>query len=344
MTDDEFDFIASAYVDGEATDEEVAMVERDPALRARVEAFRPIVESIGGPIAGPGPEVKERHLAAALTEFDALFGAPGQTDTPLRAATEATSEQPRADVIDFAKRQEESAKPSTGRTSNRRSGRVFPTWLSAAAVFLVVGGGAIFAASQLGQAGESSADEASADFAEAEEVESAEAADQADFSQADGDTSADAEATRAVEAPTADAMAEDDAMEDGGDAASDESTSSPAEGEAADDSESDEEAGEEEITEGESAESNAPPARPFDPVLQADARPTDDQLLAVELELRQDPALSNCVAEIVVPVAAEPVGFFIIDVAGEQLEVVVIAEGGVESTILVDDACSVVSP
>ena len=69
MTEEERDQLASAFLDGEATSEEVALVERDADLQARVERLRQVSSLLGAPVT-VSSEAKERHLAAALAQFD----------------------------------------------------------------------------------------------------------------------------------------------------------------------------------------------------------------------------------------------------------------------------------
>ena len=70
MTEEELDLLASAYLDGEATSEEVATVERDPQLLARVEELRGVGRRLGATV-DPPASLKQRHLSAALAAFDA---------------------------------------------------------------------------------------------------------------------------------------------------------------------------------------------------------------------------------------------------------------------------------
>ena len=65
------DELASAYLDGEVTDEEAARVESDPQLLDRVDVLLQVrLSSIPEPT--PDPEIKRRHLTAALDEFATL--------------------------------------------------------------------------------------------------------------------------------------------------------------------------------------------------------------------------------------------------------------------------------
>lgn len=66
LTPEERDELASAYLDGEATAQEQAMVEADPDLLARVERFRHAAEEVASPAAEAG---REEIIAEALKAF-----------------------------------------------------------------------------------------------------------------------------------------------------------------------------------------------------------------------------------------------------------------------------------
>jgi hypothetical protein len=70
MSDDptfDDDELVSAYVDGEATPEEVAAVEADPHLLARVEVLRAVARAVASAPVAPAPEdARETSIAAAL--------------------------------------------------------------------------------------------------------------------------------------------------------------------------------------------------------------------------------------------------------------------------------------
>ena len=66
MTPQERDELASAYLDGEATAEERAMVEADPALLARAEQLRHAAAEVASPVAEAG---REEIIAQALESF-----------------------------------------------------------------------------------------------------------------------------------------------------------------------------------------------------------------------------------------------------------------------------------
>ncbi len=61
------DELVSAYIDGEATAAEVALVEADPTLLARVAHYRAIAEVVASPPPAPSAEAREAAIAAALS-------------------------------------------------------------------------------------------------------------------------------------------------------------------------------------------------------------------------------------------------------------------------------------
>jgi hypothetical protein len=67
---DPVDELVSAYLDGEATPEEVARIEADAALRARVEDLRAVATAVAAPVDPPPGEVRDAHVAAALAAAD----------------------------------------------------------------------------------------------------------------------------------------------------------------------------------------------------------------------------------------------------------------------------------
>lgn len=65
-TYDDFDELVSAYLDGEATADEVARVEADPDLSERVTQFRLLGDAIAEPIASPSETDRDAAITAAL--------------------------------------------------------------------------------------------------------------------------------------------------------------------------------------------------------------------------------------------------------------------------------------
>ncbi|WP_419927141.1 anti-sigma factor family protein [Candidatus Poriferisocius sp.] len=62
----EMDELASAYLDGEATPEEVALVESDPRMQALVEELRAVRDLVAAPVEMPSDEVRDQMIARAL--------------------------------------------------------------------------------------------------------------------------------------------------------------------------------------------------------------------------------------------------------------------------------------
>ncbi len=362
MTEDELDLLASAYLDGEATSEEVALVERDPELQARVEELRAVAEQLSV-TAPPSAQLKEQHLAAALAAFSvdgdgAADGAPndvsndvdathvmadtGGPDTEVMtpAVVDVSDREASADVIDLTGR---SRKPKrhTGPGVTEKPSRSIPSWLPAAAALLVLGGGGAWLLSQASQ--DDSDTESAADFAEesAEEDTDGESADtQALRVDQAGDAESEA-AEAAAEAPAADSDAADEAMED--DAMEEEEAMEDEDDSAEEDAESDTEQSSPSNETGEGG------FFPEDPVLFFDSPPTVEEALdriAVGAEeTREDLSLSAC-AEILPELSElEPVAYLPIEVAGEPAELfVLLNEDGSETTIIVDGSCSQLTP
>ena len=66
MTPQELDELASAYLDGEASTEEAALVEGDPRLQAVVEELRAGRDLVAAPVDLPSDEVRDQMIAQAL--------------------------------------------------------------------------------------------------------------------------------------------------------------------------------------------------------------------------------------------------------------------------------------
>jgi len=73
MSDEQLrqDELVSAYLDGEATPAEVAEVEQDDALMARVEQLRSVRDAAVAPVAPVSDELRDRMISAALAAGDA---------------------------------------------------------------------------------------------------------------------------------------------------------------------------------------------------------------------------------------------------------------------------------
>lgn len=66
MTPQQMDELASAYLDGEATPEEAALVEGDPRLQALVEELQAVRDLVTAPVELPSDEVRDQMIAQAL--------------------------------------------------------------------------------------------------------------------------------------------------------------------------------------------------------------------------------------------------------------------------------------
>ncbi len=152
---DHHDDLASAYLDGQLSPEESARVESDPALMAEVEALATVVERLQTEEAPTDAGTRQRHLSAALAAFDQLALDPSSAPTNVIAldtagqrsggGDEPTAVYPQAEDVArraarvAARRPDEDALQSRRSQGRRRQG--LPSWLSAAAALLVIGGG-----------------------------------------------------------------------------------------------------------------------------------------------------------------------------------------------------------
>lgn len=73
MSDEQFreDGLVSAYLDGEATPAEIAEIEQDDTLMARVEQLRSVRDAVAAPVAPVSEERREQMISAALAVADA---------------------------------------------------------------------------------------------------------------------------------------------------------------------------------------------------------------------------------------------------------------------------------
>ncbi|MEM9466474.1 MAG: hypothetical protein AAGA90_13960 [Actinomycetota bacterium] len=177
MTDepDSVDELISRYLDGEATDAEIARVEGDPALLARVESVRAAIEAVAAPV-----EIPIEALDAIRT-------------TAIAQST--TSDQ----VTDLA--------AAAARRAERRN-RVLA--IAAAFVFLAVGVVAIRSLPSVSDDDDAATEAGSDDSAS----ESASASEAAEEDETDGAEMADADALAPSSTDDADDMADDDEMAD----------------------------------------------------------------------------------------------------------------------------------
>ncbi len=265
MTDDELDLLASSYLDREATPDEVARVEADPELRARVELLR----SVGVTAPATPPGLAQAQLARAM----ALYR-PGSTPDRGEAAEPAPGAEP---VIDLTERR---------RGREERASRL--RWLTSAAAVLVVGVGAVALINQIG--GSEDAEMATADTSTETATEAAEVAPAADAEAGAADMAqaemAGESAENLADPDGGGAPAADDAASDGADVAADAEESLALE-------ESEEDAAE---LSAQRTLRDLPESGffPDEPVAEYDRLPTGDEMVG-DLELPwRDEAAANC--------------------------------------------------
>lgn len=145
MTNDS-DHLLSAYVDGQATAEEIALVEGDPALMAEAEAMAAVVDRLATELPTPPVGLPQTQIASALAAFDELALDGGAVVSDLGAH--------RTDRARAASR------PS--QVGRRRGG--MPAWLGAAAAGLVAIAGVGWVLQTVGTSSDDSVDTATAEF------------------------------------------------------------------------------------------------------------------------------------------------------------------------------------
>lgn len=149
------DELVSAYLDGEASIDEINIVESTPELMTRVESLRSITSALAEPLAAPAQQ-KEDHIAGALLAFDELFASPALETTepeaaPVLAAVPSAPDepvatgQPNETVTSFEAAREKRAA--------RKSRRFNPGILAAAAALLLLVG--LTVVTGLGRGGQS---------------------------------------------------------------------------------------------------------------------------------------------------------------------------------------------
>ncbi len=340
---DDFDELASAYLDGQTTSAEADRVETDPDLKARVAAFGALSQELERDVAPPDPATRARHLEAALAAFDAAEpggpmgedsgtdGAPiidrGMAARPTGASTtdEPAPAETAPDVVDRA-----------------RSGRGgMPGWFALAAVLLLVVGGVGFVSlvdtgsddETVAALDEDASDEEATDD-QAEAVPSASAESDAAAPVPDGD---DAEADMAGE------LAE--SAEDADDAVA----QAPEGDEAAttDDALDATEAGDDGADAASDGDDGGGLFGTVDPLEEARIElaeiPTDDELadLAEPGPNRVDPAFSNC-AERSDVAGGELVQYVVPVAVGNRIgEILALGSGPDPELVLVDENCEV---
>jgi len=214
------DELVSAYLDGQAAPDEVAIVESSPELMDRVDTLRSISNLLGTPLATP-PEQKEAHISVALDAFDSLFasdnpaGPAEQVAPQLAAAPPATTKSSPAG-------EQPAAVTSLSDARERRRPRRFNSGIIAAAAATVLLFVALAAFGLGGDAGQDLATTAiDADFsastddtADTAQIESAEAMADEDAMAAEEGSIALSEAQPPAAAPRAAEAMEEEAMEE----------------------------------------------------------------------------------------------------------------------------------
>jgi hypothetical protein len=173
--------LASAYLDGELTDEERRLADRDPTVMAEVESLRALRAEIAA-VEPPSSTARETAISAAMAEFHQLHGTTDPAATPEPAPADQRQ------VVPF---------------QPRREHRDLSRWLGVAAALVVAAALGIVAV-QAGGGGDS--DDSAADEPASETV-SANRVPQADDLDA-GDEPAE-------DLMTVTEMAEDDLAADG---------------------------------------------------------------------------------------------------------------------------------
>ncbi len=344
MTEEERDQLASVYLDGEATSQEVALVERDSDLQLRVQKLQSVSARLGSSIT-ISPSLKEQHLAAALAQFDPAqsLGDAGTTADSFGPATstepensEVAATEGEDNIIDLASRRFESAPTLSDEPMTTVKSRSMPQWLSAAAVTLCVLGGGVWLASQMGSSSDETSFEsagAAADFDEAADSEAMTATDDAME-----ESSAKSVEESVEESGMADSAAAERSTTTIADRAPEDSeeTSDATEVEPGEDAAADEDLGES-LTDAEVAGNGG--FFPNEPVASFGETPnTADLVEAPPAPPRVDLEQSQCVNEINRPV--QVIGYLPIEVSGQPAEFFIfIDEAGNEDGIVLDADC-----
>ena len=310
MTDEELDLLASSFLDGEATPEEVAMIERDPVLLARIDELRIAQAAVRVPVPAPAAALKEQQLAAALSAFDAADRRTTVMAVPEPQAAPPVSLDRDESVIDLRQRRHERDERQAVAAGRMR-------WLSAVAGVVVFLAGAVFLIGQVEGGGDDEfAGEPTADAVETAEVAEAQAASPADDGAAesaadlaaDSGTDSSADADAAIESESMEADAEEEfAVEES-------------------EAEADEEAADDAAADADSDTATAPTIRELaeegffgdEPVVSFATVPTSDELLAqVDLPWRQ-PDSAKCAATADLPAGGEVIGYLPIEIPGDE--------------------------
>ena len=349
MTND--DELLSAYIDGEANQEEVGRVEGDPELLAAAEALRTLSGEMAR-VPAPTPDLRDRHLTAALELFESTREASqAATGTAGPADSGGTDAPP--EVVSLSDRRAATRAAEPERASRWSGG--LPTWLGAAAAVLLVFGGLGFVISRGDDGGFDGAFSASD-----EETAATEDATDAVDDAAEESTDFDEESE---EARLADL--DQEAAADGDDAvaasAAESSPDQPTSGESESDDAGDDEASADEAPAASvSTTSTSVPTSTVttSPGLFPEAveerrillasRPDEAEAASLVTEARAGDGLlpaafASCGVEVAQDTGARLVGFLPLAVSDVPHELLVLDVDGVESLVLVDDRCAVLS-
>ena len=224
-----WDELASAHLDGEATADEVALIQNSPEARRALDELRSIAEA-NADVPSPPDSVRSAHLGAAMSLFDELHTSSTGAADSVGTAQDPTAQNSTAQnsTAQVAATTIETDVPTSNVTPLRR--RPPAAWLGRAAAAVVVVAGLGFTASQLDGSTDDSTtgDEVAASPSAAEELEADMLADDtAPMAAAESEESAFAEAadagTDAASGDAGDTAASDDSATD--DSATDESAS-----------------------------------------------------------------------------------------------------------------------
>ncbi len=218
-----WDELASAHLDGEATAEEVALIQNSPEARRALDELRTVSEA-NADVPPPPDSVRSLHLGAAMSLFDDIHTATAVVAEPVG--------EPRG--LDGSKvANDTTASTDTRASTDTTASNVIPlrrrapaAWLGRAAAAVVVVAGLGFTASQLDRSTDdsTSSDEVAASPSATEELEADMMADEASQMAA-----AESEESTLAEADSADADVATEAT------SSDDGETSPADSAAASD-------------------------------------------------------------------------------------------------------------
>ncbi len=155
LTPEERDELASAYLDGEASPDQVAQIEADTELRRVVSELGRIQNAVSTPTPPPEEELQATQIEAALSAFDQIHHQvqPSIAEVGAPPAVSRAEHRARPRPHRTAPTNRAAANQERLRHSKRRSG--LPTWLSVAAVSLALLGGIAVATTQFRSTNES---------------------------------------------------------------------------------------------------------------------------------------------------------------------------------------------